>query len=106
MSYTVRFAPAARDQLDAIEDYIVLASGLPATAARFVDGIVPYCESFANFPERGTRRDDLLPGLRVTSYRKSATIAFRVDAGARTVAIIGVVYGGQDYEAALDELEP
>ncbi len=106
MSYTVRFAPAARDQLDAIEDYIALASGFPATAARFVDGIVAYCESFANFPERGTRRDDLLPGLRVTSYRKSTTVAFRVDTSARTVAIIGVFYGGQDYEAALDELEP
>jgi len=90
VSYTVRFAPAAREQLDAIEDYIAFASGLPATAARFVDGIVAYCESFAMFPERGTRRDDLLPCLRVTSYRKSTTVAFRVDTSARTVAIIGV----------------
>jgi plasmid stabilization system protein ParE len=106
VSYTVRFAPAARDQLDAIEDYIALASGLPTTAARFVDGIVAYCESFDTFPERGTRRDDLLPGLRVTSYRKSTTVAFRVDTSARTVAIIGVFYGGQDYEAASDALGP
>jgi plasmid stabilization system protein ParE len=106
VSYAVRFTASARDQLDAIEDYIALASGLPATAARFVDGIVAYCESFATFPERGTRRDDLLPGLRVTSYRKSTTVAFRVDTSARTVAIIGVFYGGQDYEAALDEPEP
>jgi plasmid stabilization system protein ParE len=103
--YTVRFAPAARDQLDAIEDYIALVSGLPATAARFVDGIVAYCESFETFPERGTRRDDLLPGLRVTSYRKSTTVAFRVDTNAQIVAIIGVFHGGQDYEAALDETE-
>lgn len=105
MSYTVRFAPAARDQLDAIEEYIAFASGLPVVAANFVDGIVAYCESFETFPERGTRRDDLLPGLRVTNYRKSTTVAFRVDTDALAVAIIGVFYGGQDYEAALSTPE-
>lgn len=102
MSYTVRFAPAARDQLDAIEEYIAFASRLPVVAANFVDGIVTYCESFETFPERGTRRDDLLPGLRVTNYRKSTTLAFRVDTDAMVIAIIGVFHGGQDYEAVLN----
>jgi Plasmid stabilization system protein len=105
VSYTVCFAPAAQDQLDAIEEYIALASGLPVTAANFVDGIVAYCESFETFPERGTRRDDLLPGLRVTNYRKSTMVAFRVDTVAKAIAIIGVFYGGQDHEVALSEPE-
>lgn len=105
MSYTVRFALAARDQLDAIEEYIAFASGFPVVAANFIDGIVAYCESFGTFPERGMRRDDLLPGLRVTNYRKSATVAFRVDTDTLVVAIIGVFYGGQDYEAALSAPE-
>lgn len=99
MSYVVRFAPEAQDQLDAIEEYIALASGLPATAAHFVDGIMAYCESFETFPERGTRRDDLLPGLRITGYRKSVTIAFRLNTDAGVVSIVGVFYGGQDYES-------
>lgn len=103
MSYTVHFGPGALGQLDAIEDYIGRASGLPATAASFVDGIVAYCESFETFPERGARRDDLLPGLRVTNYRKSTTVAFLVDTAARSVVIVGVFYGGQDYETALGE---
>lgn len=103
MNYTVRFAPEAQDQLDAIEEYIALASGFPITAARFVDGIVAYCESFEMFPERGTRRDGLLPGLRITGYRKSTTIAFRVHTDTRVVSIVGVFYGGQDYETALGE---
>lgn len=101
MSYTVRFAPQALDQLDAIEEFITLASGLHATAARFVDGIVAYCESFETFPERGTRRDDLLPGLRVIGYRDSVTVAFRVSPAKQRVSIIGVYYGGQDYEGTL-----
>lgn len=101
MIYTVRFAPEAQAQLDAIEDYIAIASGFPAAAARFVDGIVAYCESFETFPERGTRRDDLLPGLRIIGYRKSVTVAFRVSADAQVVSVVGVFYGGQDYEGSL-----
>lgn len=74
-------------------------------AVNFVDGIVAYCESFETFPERGTRRDDLLPGLRVTNYRKNTTVAFRVDTDTLVVSIIGVFYGGQDYEVALSAPE-
>lgn len=103
MSCTVQFAPEAQAQLDAIEDYIAIASGFPATAAHFVDGIVAYCESFETFPERGTQRDDLLPGLRIIGYRKSVTVAFRVSGDAQVVSVVGVFYGGQDYEATLSK---
>ena len=103
MSCTVRFAPEAQAQLDAIEEYIAIASGFPGTAAHFVDGIIAYCESFETFPERGTRRDDLLPGLRIIGYRKSVTVAFRVSADAQVVSIVGVFYGGQDYESSLSK---
>jgi len=40
LSYANCFAPAAQDQLDAIEEYIALARRLPVVAANFVDGIV------------------------------------------------------------------
>ena len=46
-------------------------------------------------------RDDARPGLRITHYRKRAVIAFDVDAD--LVSIIGVFYGGQDYETILQE---
>jgi toxin ParE1/3/4 len=39
--------------------------------------------------------------LRITSYRKRVVIAFDVDAD--RVNIIGIFYGGQDYETALQE---
>lgn len=100
MSHTVRFAPQALAQLDAIEDYIAHA-GSPRTAARYVDAIVTYCEGLVTFPQRGIQRGDLLPGLRITNYRHSAIIAFLVDDEAKTVLILGVFYGGQDYEAVL-----
>jgi toxin ParE1/3/4 len=37
--------------------------------------------------------------MRITNYKKRAVIAFVVDAD--VVAIVGVYYGGQDYESAL-----
>lgn len=93
-------------KLHAIEEFIALASGIPATAARFVDGIVAYCESFETFPERGAHRDDLLSGLRIVGYRKSVTIAFRVNTDSQVVSIFGVFYGGQDYEPVLAGAAP
>ncbi|MDN5848211.1 MAG: type II toxin-antitoxin system RelE/ParE family toxin [Nitrococcus sp.] len=100
MSYRVQFAPEALEQLDALEGYIAHVDS-SAVAARYVDAIVAYCESLETFPERGVRRDDLLPGLRITNYRRNAVIAFALDAGAETVTILGVFYGGRDYEAIM-----
>ncbi|MGB3290218.1 MAG: type II toxin-antitoxin system RelE/ParE family toxin [Burkholderiaceae bacterium] len=102
MSYTVRFSPQALTQIDAIEDYITRA-GSPLTAIRYVDDIVSYCESLTTFPLRGTTRDDIMPGLRTTNYRHSVAIAFTVDDSTKIVSILGVFYGGQNFEAALTD---
>jgi toxin ParE1/3/4 len=97
-SYRVIFSPEAEAQLVAIYKRISERAS-PTIAARFTEAIVDYCEKFENFPERGTCRDDLRPGLRTIGFRRRVTIAFSVDAGA--VTIIGVFYGGQDFEAAM-----
>ncbi|RXR06560.1 type II toxin-antitoxin system RelE/ParE family toxin [Pseudoxanthomonas composti] len=97
MSWRVEFAPEAVAHLTALEEYIITA-GAPASATRYVDAIVDYCERLQTFPERGARRDDLLPGLRITHYQGTCVIAFHVDAPRQVVSILGVFYGGQDYE--------
>ncbi|TFY96026.1 type II toxin-antitoxin system RelE/ParE family toxin [Pseudomonas nabeulensis] len=102
MSYGVAFSPKALAQLDALEDYISNA-GSPQVAERFIDNLISYCESLSLFPLRGIRRDDLLPGLRITHYRHTTSIAFRVDANTNTVSILGVFYGGQDYTVLSQE---
>ncbi len=102
MSYPLVFSPEAEAQLIELYGYIA-AEASAEIAARFTDGIVTYCESLSAFPSRGNRRDDIRPGLRVTSYRKRVAIAFHVDEN--RVNIIGVFYGGQNYEAALLEEE-
>ena len=102
MPHTVVFTPEAEAQLVELYAYIA-AEASAEIAARFTDGIVTYCERLSTFPARGNRRDDIRPGLRITSYRKRVAIAFHVDED--RVNIIGVFYGGQDYEAALLEEE-
>jgi len=99
-SYAVVFAPESEDQLAELYLYIATQAS-PATAERYTDAIVSYCESLSTFPHRGARRDDIRPGLRVTNYRGRTVIAFDVDDAALRVSILGVFYGGQDYETAL-----
>lgn len=103
MSYRVVFSPEAEEQLAALYGHIAEAAS-PDIAARYTEAIVSYCESLHTFPHRGTMRDDVRPGLRITHYKKRAVIAFDVDT--ELVSIIGVFYGGQDYETILqDELD-
>lgn len=105
MSYTVLFAPRAQRQLDKLDADISDATS-PEIAARYTDAITDYCYSLATFPHRGARRDDIRQGVRITNYRKRTAIAFAVDDAAYVVLIIGVFYGGQDYETILqDELD-
>jgi len=98
MKYQVIFAPEAREHLLALYAYIADAAS-PETAKRYTDAIVAYCEDLSDLPHRGTKRDDIRPGLRVTNYKKRTVIAFAVENN--VVAIVGIFYGGRDYERLL-----
>jgi toxin ParE1/3/4 len=100
MTHRVVFTPEARGQLSSIYRYVAEQASVDM-ASTFVEAIIDYCESFSTFPNRGTRRDDLRSGLRIIGFRRRITIAFSVTA--RTVAIIGIFYGGQDIDFALKE---
>jgi toxin ParE1/3/4 len=94
----VIFTPAAERQVDRLHEYITEHAD-ENRADAYVARIVAFCEDLRNFPRRGRRRDDLLPGLRTIGFEHRATIAFVVTADA--VLIEGIFYGGQDFEAAL-----
>jgi plasmid stabilization system protein ParE len=67
-------------------------------AERYVWRLRSYCEGFDVFSERGTRRDDLRPGLRTIGFERRVTVAFAVFED--EVLIIRLFYGGRDIEAA------
>ncbi len=100
MKSSTKYSPFATTQLQDLYEYVARASGA-ARAGAFVGLIFDYCDRLANSPNRGTKRDDLRPGLRVVGLKRRVTIAFSVTDGA--VEILGVFYRGRSFEAALKD---
>ncbi len=96
MTVEVRFRPAALADLFGLHAYIAERSG-PKRAAAYISQLEAACLMLGDFPERGTRRDDLRPGLRTLGFRRQASILFRIDA--RGVEIGRILYGGRDLAA-------
>ena len=98
MAVEVRFRPGARTDLFDLYTYIAAQSGRER-AGSYIERIEAACMRLTHFPERGTRRDDLGPGLHTVGFERRATIVFRVEKDA--VDIVRILYGGRDLEMAL-----
>jgi toxin ParE1/3/4 len=96
----VIFSPAAQADLAQLFEFIAGQSGEDRALA-YTDRIVAHCEGFGQLAERGRRRDDLFPGLRVTGFERRVSIAFHIRADA--VIIDRILYGGRDIEAAFED---
>jgi toxin ParE1/3/4 len=81
-------------------DYVARDSN-PERAQTFVGSIIEYCDRLATSPYRGTKRDDLRPGLRIVGFKRRVTIAFSVTDEA--VVILGVSYRGRSFKALLKD---
>jgi toxin ParE1/3/4 len=77
----------AQAELRAIFRHIANEGGA-VTAQDYVGGIYALIDGLRVFPERGTVRPGSVPGLRIIGYRRSASIAFTVEA--EHVTILGV----------------
>jgi toxin ParE1/3/4 len=102
MAHKVRFRPEAEADLFSFYRYISSHSGL-ARAGDYIGRIEAACMALATFPQRGTKRDDLEPGIRTIGFERRATIAFRV--ADDTVQIVRIFYAGRDYEADFRDSE-
>jgi toxin ParE1/3/4 len=96
----VCFRPSARADLFNLYDYIARHSGRERAGA-YIDRIEAACVALADFPERGTRREELGAGLRTIGFERRATILFRIEPDG--VDILRVLYGGRDLAAAVRE---
>jgi toxin ParE1/3/4 len=98
----VVWRPAARADLFALYDWIADHAD-PDTAFAYTGRIEAHAVKLAEFPERGTPRDDLVPGMRTIPYRRRTIIAYRVTGG--DVEILRLIHAGQNWEAWGEELE-
>jgi toxin ParE1/3/4 len=94
----VVFTPEARNDLFEIYDWIATKTS-PQIAISYIDRIEAYCLGFELASERGHRRDDISPGLRIVGFERRVTIAFAVDDD--RVTILRLFYGGQNWEDKL-----
>lgn len=58
-----------------------------------------FCERLEHGSERGTRRDDVRPGLRVVGFEHRITVAFIVEP--ERVVILRLFYGGANWSNEL-----
>lgn len=100
MPHEVVFSPEAREDLIQLYLFIAEQSGSERALA-YTERLEAYCRSFANLPERGMRRDDLVSGLRVVGFERRVSLAFLVSSN--TVTFVRVLYGGRDLGAVFQE---
>jgi toxin ParE1/3/4 len=94
----VRFRPQAEVDLLNLYRYIAAESG-HVVAGGYIDRIEATCLALATFPERGLRRDDIRPGLRVLGFERRVSLVFQVKK--TEVLIVRILYGGQELERIL-----
>lgn len=93
MAHRVRLLPEAEADLALIYEY-VRDHASQRIAQGYVERIMAYLAGFDTFPERGTRRDDIRPGLRIVGFERRVTIAFLVEGD--EVIVSNVLYGGRE----------
>ena len=91
---SVSYAPEALDDLSSLYDWIEGRTS-PETAFSYMARLLAHLESFDLGAERGTRRDDIRPGLRIVGFERRVTIAFAVDE--TRVLILRLFYGGLNW---------
>lgn len=93
MALEVRFLAEAEEDLFATYLYIAERDGLDRADA--VDlRLRAACLKLADFPNRGSPHDDIVPGLRSVPFERRATIYYRVTP--HSVEIARVAYAGRD----------
>jgi toxin ParE1/3/4 len=88
----VELSRLALADLDRIGEWVTANAGLAVSLA-YLDRIETACAALADFPLRGTPRDDLGPGVRTISFEGRATIAYRTEPQA--VLILGIFHAGR-----------
>jgi toxin ParE1/3/4 len=91
--YIVVWRPQARDDLLALYGWIAEQADAD-TAFEYTRLIQVHVDALADFPHRGTARNDLIWGVRTTTYRRRTVIAYRVlDT---EVEILAIAHAGRD----------
>ena len=90
--------PDAQADLNSIFNWAEQSAG-PEQAHDYVRQIRRHYLDLRDFPNRGTDRSDLAPGLRTLAFKRRATIAYRVEGNA--ILVLRILHKGMDARRAL-----
>jgi toxin ParE1/3/4 len=93
----ITFSEQAWKDADEIYDWIASRAD-PETAESYVSRIIDFCDSLREFPNRGSPRDDLAPGIRTNVFESRVVIAYAVSDDA--VTIVRILNRGRDASRA------
>jgi toxin ParE1/3/4 len=93
----ISFAPAARQDLEEIGDYI--AADSPSAARRFLAELHGRCALITEAPRGGRTRPELYPGLRSLPFHRYV-IFYTVDG--QDVRIERILHGARDIEQVFE----
>ena len=96
MTLKVEFALTAEQDLRLIHEWIADTE----TAVTYLRRIRAHCDQLADFPKRGTPREDIGRALRTISFERRAVIVYMVDANA--VRILRVLHKGRNVGRSFD----
>lgn len=91
-TYRVVWRQTATDDLYRLYDWIA-DSADPDTAFAYTSAIETHAADLATFPERGTPRDDIAPGVRTLNFRGRTVIAYRIG---EVVEVLRIFHAGQE----------
>ena len=100
MIYAVQLSALAIEDLVALHHWVNAEAGR-ATADAYLDRVEERITSLADFPGRGTPRDDLVTGLRTLTFERRLLIAYMVDPGVSTVHVLRIINAARDLEPLL-----
>lgn len=90
------FAPEAVEDLVGVYDWIA-AKASPTVALTYIERVEAFCLRLSIGSERGHRRPDIRPDLRIIGFEQRLTIAFIVKS--ETVTILRIFAAGQNWES-------
>jgi len=97
MSYRLLFHPEFEHDVIRMALFIARKAGEDA-ALKATDRADEALASLADNPHRAAPRNDIMPGLRIALFRYSGVIPYLVDDTREEAFILGMFYGGQEWD--------
>lgn len=97
MSYRLLFHPEFENDVTGMVLFIAEKADENA-ALKASDRADEALASLADNPHRAAPRNDVMPGLRIALFQHSGVIPYLVDDTREEVFVLGVFYGGQEWD--------